>query len=161
RDDLHYSDGSLRFGGHDVAALARAAGTPLYLYHAGRIRSNLRRLGRALESRSLDYRIFYAMKANPHAPLLTFLQITRLCGIDACSAGELRQARACGFGEAEVSFTGTSLSDADLDCLCRHPEVWINLDSLSAIRRLGERAPDREIGLRINPGLGIGYSTNE
>ena len=53
-----------------------------------------------------------------------------------------------------------SLSDADLDCLCRHPELWINLDSLSAIRRLGERAPGREIGLRINPGLGVGYWTD-
>src|SRR3954453_22693931 len=111
RDDLCYVDGALRFGGHDVAGLARAAGTPLYLYHAGRIRSNLRRLARALESRSLEHHIFYAMKANRHAPLLTFLKLSGLCGIDACSPGEVRLARACGFGEAEISFTGTSLSD--------------------------------------------------
>jgi diaminopimelate decarboxylase len=161
REDLQYAAGALQFGGQDVAALARAAGTPLYLYHAARIRSNLRRLSRALESRSLDYRIFYAMKANRHAPLLTFLKLAGGCGIDACSPGELRLARQCGFREMEISFTGTSLSDADLGWLCRHPEVWVNLDSLSAIRRLGERAPGRAIGLRINPGLGVGYSTNE
>jgi diaminopimelate decarboxylase len=161
RDDLQYAGGTLRFGGREVAALARSAGTPLYLYHAGRIRANLRRLARALEARSLDYRIFYAMKANRHVPLLTFLKLLGECGIDACSPGELRLARQCGFHEAEISVTGTSLSDADLDFLCRHPEVWLNLDSLSAIRRLGERAPGREIGLRINPGLGVGYSANE
>jgi diaminopimelate decarboxylase len=161
RDDLHCAGGSLRFGDREVAALARAAGTPLYLYSGARVQANLRRLGRALAARSLDHRVFYAMKANRHAPLLTLLKLTGRCGIDACSPGELRLALACGFHEAEISFTGTSLSDADLDCLGRHPEVWVNLDSLSAIRRLGERAPGREIGLRINPGLGVGYGDNE
>ena len=37
REDLHYAAGALQFGGQDVAALARAAGTPLYLYHFARI----------------------------------------------------------------------------------------------------------------------------
>lgn len=69
--------------------------------------------------------------------------------------------RQTGFREREISFTGTAVSDPDLDCLQRHPGVWVNCDSLSSIRRLGSRCPGREIGLRINPGLGIGYKTNE
>ena len=34
----------------------------------------------------------------------------------------------------------------------------MNLDSLSAIRRVGARAPGRRIGLRVNPQIGTGYS---
>ena len=36
--------------------------------------------------------------------------------------------------------------------------VILNLDSLSAIRRVGRRAPGRAIGLRVNPQVGTGYS---
>ena len=36
-----------------------------------------------------------------------------------------------------------------------------NPDSLSALRRLGQIAPGREVGIRINPDIGIGYSGND
>lgn len=161
RDDLRYHDGQLELAGHALAELASAAAAPAFFYNAERIRTKLQMLQRALASTGLRHRVFYAMKANRFAPLLSFIRSTGLAGIDACSPKELQFALACGFDEADVSYTATSVSNADLDILARHPRALINCDSISTIRRLGERCPGREIGLRINPGMGFGYADNE
>jgi diaminopimelate decarboxylase len=80
------------------------------------------------------------------------------CGIDVCSPNELRFARQVGFAEQEISYTGTSMSNEDLECTRLHPGVHINCDSLSVLRRLGERCPGRSIGIRINPQVGAGLN---
>lgn len=161
RSDLAYEKGRLQFAGRSVQALADSSGTPAFYYSGARVMENLSRLDRALQSTSLDYRVHYAMKANRFMPLLTFMRGSGLCGIDACSPGELLLALQCGFEQADISYTNTSVSAEDLDVLERHPEVIINCDSLSSIRRLGERCPGRAIGIRINPALGVGYGDNE
>lgn len=157
RDDLHYQDGQLYLAGHNLAALAHSAGTPVYAYSAGRVAANLARLEAALTAHQVRHKIFYALKANRYLPLLTALKLAGHCGVDVCSPGELRLARQVGFREAEITYTNTSVSIADLAVLQRHPQVWVNCDSLSTIRRLGERCPGRAVGLRINPQLGAGY----
>lgn len=158
RQDLCYRDNTLCFGNQNLLELANAAGTPLFIYNLPRVKEKLLLLRSALENQSLDFRIFYAMKANRSIPLLTSLKMYGLCGIDVCSPGELFLARQVGFQEEEISFTGTSLSNDDLDCLRKHPRVWVNCDSISSIRRLGVRCPGREIGIRVNLEVGIGYN---
>ncbi|MBM2854946.1 MAG: putative diaminopimelate decarboxylase, partial [Steroidobacteraceae bacterium] len=128
------------------------------VYCAARVRDNLMRLRTALASHGVEHDAFFAIKANRYAPLVTYLKLLGRCGIDACSPAELRYAREVGFEEAEISYTGTSVSESDLDCLQRHPGVHINCDSLSTIRRLGQRCPGRRIGIRVNPELGAGYN---
>jgi diaminopimelate decarboxylase len=162
RDDLGFDDdGALSLAGYRLQQLAQAHTTPAYFYSAERVREKLQLLHGALSHTGLPYRIFYAMKANRFTPLLTFIRSTGLAGIDACSPGELELALACGFAESDISYTATSVSNEDLDILARYPEVLINCDSLSTIRRLGERCPGREIGLRVNPGKGVGYGGNQ
>ena len=85
RDDLDYVAGRLIFAGRDVAALAEAADGPLFLYSAARVRANLTRLRTALAGVGRPTRVFYAMKANRHVPLLEAMAGWGLCGIDACS----------------------------------------------------------------------------
>jgi diaminopimelate decarboxylase len=138
--------------------MAASAGTPTYVYLAARVRANLLRLRAALQSQGVDHDIFFAIKANRYPPLVTFLKSLGCCGIDACSPAELRYARGIGFAEAEISYTGTSVSETDLDCLQQHPGVHVNCDSISTIRRLGQRCPGRRIGIRVNPELGAGYN---
>lgn len=157
RDDLKYLHGRLHFAGQDLFELASQTGTPAFVYSAGRVRANLERLRRAFAEQDVPFNIFYALKANRFLPLVAALRQSGLCGIDACSPGELLLARQAGFAEAEISYTGTSVSNADLDVLQRHPGVHVNCDALSTIRRLGERCPGRTIGLRINPRVGAGY----
>ncbi len=158
REDLGYRGGRLHFGGRDLEQFAASAGTPTFVYRPARVLDNLARLRDALAAAGVEPDAFYAIKANRFAPLVTHLKLSGRCGIDACSPAEARYARQLGFEESQISFTGTSVSDADLDEMQRMPGVHVNCDSLSTIRRLGRRCPGRRIGIRLNPELGAGYN---
>jgi diaminopimelate decarboxylase len=157
RDDLHYRGDRLFFAGRDVAALAAEADRPLYIYSLDRVRANLDRVLDALGRTGCAHRVYYAMKANRYAPLLRMLAQSGRCGVDVCSPDELDHALAFGFAADAISFTGTAVANRDLDRLLAHPALTINCDTIGMIRRIGERAPGRAIGIRVNPGLGIGY----
>lgn len=161
RPDLTYTDQALTLGGHDLHSLAQSMGTPLFVYSAPRIQSNLNRLHQALTATGVPFAVYYAMKANRFAPVLAFIKQTGLCGIDACSPEEVYLARSCGFSPDAISLTATALSDQDLDRLIKHQGLVINCDSISMIRKIGQRSPGREIGIRLNPALGVGYGTSE
>lgn len=157
RENLAYQDGRLYLAGVDLTYLARSAGTPTFAYSASRVLANLNRLSGALAEQGVAHKIFYALKANRFLPLVTYLKLDRACGLDVCSPGELLLARQVGFAEQDITYTNTSVSEADLDVLARHPQVHVNCDALSTIRRLGQRCPGRTIGIRINPQVGAGY----
>ncbi|WP_084691038.1 diaminopimelate decarboxylase [Sphingomonas sp. SRS2] len=161
RDDLRHDKGRLIFAGQDAAALASRYDRPLFLYGATRIRANLARLRTALAASGCDHRLYYAMKCNRFPPLLRMLSGTGAIGIDICSPGELDLALASGFAARDISFTGTGVANRDLDRLLAEPDLHINCDSLSQIRRIGERTPGRAIGIRINPGFGTGYGDSD
>jgi len=53
----------------------------------------------------------------------------------SCSPGEVLRALECGWTPAEISYTGTNVSERDLDVLLAHG-IHCNLDALSQIERL-------------------------
>lgn len=163
REDLCYQEERLVFAGHDVSDLAHRHGTPSFFYSTQRLSHNIQRLRTALNEAGLGgrSRILYAMKANRFAPLLTFLKSTGMVGIDACSPNEVEHAMSCGFAASDISFTNTSLSNSDLSRLTRLQGLSMNCDSLHAIRKWGEMGRGRNIGIRVNPGIGIGRADNE
>ena len=161
RDDLDYVDGRLMFAGRDVAAMADAAEGPLFLYSAERVAANLGRLQAALATVGRPTRVYYAMKANRFVPLLEAMAGWGKSGIDVCSPDEVDRALAAGFAARDISFTGTAVANRDLDRLLKHPDLTINCDSVGQIRRIGERAPGRAIGVRVNPERGTGYGGSE
>lgn len=163
RDDLCYQENKLRFAGHSVIKLAQQFGTPSFVYSAARIEENLLRVRQALDGAGLAGRssIYYAMKANRFDPLLRFIKQTGLCGIDACSPNEVKRAVDCGFSPSDISFTATSLSKNDFAELARYDGLFMDCDSLHAIRSWGELKPGSEIGIRINPAIGIGRACND
>ncbi len=163
RADLCYRSQHLFFAGRSVQALVDQFGSPSFVYSVERIKENLERLHGALNEAGLAGRfsICYAMKANRFAPLLTFLKQTGLCGIDACSPGEVEHAVSCGFSAAEVSFTASSLSAKDLHVLARYEGLFMDCDSLHAIRSWGGLKRGTKIGIRVNPAMGIGRAAND
>jgi diaminopimelate decarboxylase len=154
RPGLEARDGRLTIAGEDAEALARQHGTPLFVYDRFRFAENARRLAAALDGAGLRHRLRFALKAHPDPRVLEVLR--GLVGIDACSPGEVTRALKCGWAPDEISFTGTNVSERDLDVLLAAP-IHINVDAISQVERLGRRAPGRTIGLRINPGAGAGY----
>jgi diaminopimelate decarboxylase len=163
REDLHYKGDALFFAGQRVDDLGQQFETPVFFYNGNRLIRNISRLRSALGDIGFEnrYKIKYAMKANRFAPLLTHLKGTGLAGIDACSPNEVLHAISCGFRPEEISFTATSLSAKDLAQLSRIKGLAMNCDSIRTIRQWGELGPGREIGIRVNPAMGIGRAHNE
>ena len=150
----------LLVAGRDAGALAREHGTPLYVYDLRRIGEQAGALRDALARAGLTPRVRLAMKALRDAPVLRFLRglaapgDPHAIGLDACSPGEVLHALECGFLPGEISYTGTNVSERDLDVLAPLP-LHINVDLLTQIDRIGRRCPGRAIGLRINPRAGV------
>lgn len=158
RRQLGYLNGRLHFAGLDLLAFASQKATPFYLYDLDRISHKYNMLHEALAAQNIDFQIYYAMKANRHPAILAHLRRETSAGIDVCSPAELDWAQQNGFLPNEISYTGTSLSDTDIAALARHPQIRINLDSLSAVRRFAKAAGEGNIGIRINPHVGMGYN---
>ena len=157
------TDGRLRIAGRDAEALAREHGTPLFAYDRARFGETARTLQAALARTGQPYRVRFALKAAPQPEILSVFRglgapgTPESVGIDACSPGEVRRALQCGWQPAEISFTGTNVSERDLDVLLANG-IHMNLDAISQIERYGRRAPGTRIGIRIDPATGVGYS---
>ncbi len=162
REDLCYQDGQLYFADRPVLSLAEQFGSPAFVYSFARVKNNLQRLHAALKKAGFDerYSILYAMKANRFAPLLTSLKSSGLCGIDACSPQEVELAVSCGFKPAEISFTAGSLSTQDVTQLSRYQGLFMDCDSIHAIRCWGAKKPGSSIGIRVNPAMGVSREAN-
>ena len=163
RPGLEVVDDRLTVNGADLEALAREHGTPLFVYDLARPVENVRELQAALGRAGVPSVVRFALKANPDPRILTVLRglggpgEPGSVGIDACSPGEVLHALANGWQPGEISYTGTNVSERDLDVLLAHP-IRLNLDAVSQIERVGRRAPGRTIGIRVNPGAGAGYT---
>ena len=104
-------EGTLHCEGVPLDALAREAGTPLYVYSANAIREQYERLSAVLAP--VPHRIHYACKANGSLGVLRVLRAAG-CGIDVVSGGELFRARAAGFAPADIIFGGVGKSAREI-----------------------------------------------
>jgi diaminopimelate decarboxylase len=164
RPGLDVRGGRLHVAGRDAETIAREHGTPLYAYDLVRVEEQARALRSAFDGAGLDGRVRLALKAQHEPDVLRFVRALggpgtpESIGMDVCSPGEVERALEHGWREEEISYTGTNLSERDLDVILAHPGVHLNVDLLSQIDRVGKRAPGRSIGIRVNPRAGAGFS---
>ena len=167
RPGLDVRGGRLFIAGHDAESLAREHGTPTYVYDLLRIEEQARALQTAFFGTGLDGHVRLALKAQHEPDVIRFVRelgepgSPQAIGMDVCSPGEVLVALQHGWGEDEISYTGTNLSDRDLDVILAHPGVHLNVDLITQIDRVGRRAPGRTIGLRVNPRAGAGFEGGE
>ncbi len=156
------ADDRLTIAGRDAEHLAREHGTPLFVYDLARFAENARAIQAAFAPTGLPFHLRFALKANPSPEVLRVFRSLGLpgspesVGIDACSPGEVVRALECGWQPDEISYTGTNVSERDLDVLLLHG-IHVNLDAISQVERYGRRAPGSRIGIRIDPASGAGY----
>ncbi len=153
RPGLELRDGRLLVAGRDAEALAHEHGTPLFAYDLVRIEEQARALAGAFEAASAPFRLRLALKAQRDPSVLAFVRGLGFVGMDVCSPGELRHALEHGWSPEEISYTGTNLSESDLDALLE-TGVHVNLDLLSQLRRWGRHASGSTVGIRVNPRAG-------
>ncbi len=160
KDELSESEEGLCLDGKPVLQLAREHGTPLYLYAGKTIRRRLGELRAALQSTGAPYRMHYAIKANRFAPILALVRAEGDVGIDASSPREVALALESGFKPEEISVTCSMPSRKDFEKFAGFG-VHLNLDTFSALRRWAA-TPGRNprVGLRLDPGIALGYGDN-
>jgi diaminopimelate decarboxylase len=151
--DTVFSDVRTEVAGVPVTEIARQFGTPTFVYEAAMIQKRIDDL------RSFDT-IRYAQKANSN---LAVLDLVRRQGVlvDAVSAGEVGRAMAAGYlstgDPSPIVYTSDIFDRESLD-LVVEKGIHVNCGSPDMIAQYGERAPGREITLRVNPGFGHGHS---
>lgn len=149
---FRYRDGHLCCEDIDLTRVARAFGTPTYVYSAGTILDHYARLYAALAP--LDRLICYAVKANSNHAIVKLL-VRAGAGFDIVSGGELFRVLSAGGESDKCTFAGVGKSRDEIEYALEQGVCSFNVESeseLEAIERIARaksvRAP---IALRVNP----------
>ena len=145
------ADGMLLIGGRRADVLAEAAGdTPLFVYDSAMLAARAAQWRAAMPA---AVQLHYAMKANPHAPLLAFMA-GLVDGFDVASGGELHAALASGMAAEHISFAGPGKRDRELEAAIV-AGATLNLESAGEAERaltIGERLGTvPRLAVRVNP----------
>lgn len=133
--------------------LAAAYGTPLYVYHAEKIREQYQRLERAFQQ--TDARFFYAAKALTNINILKYIRSLG-CNVDCSSINEVQLALKAGFTPDQILYTSNNIHFSEIET-ARQIGVHINIDSLSNLRKFGEKfGHSFPVGVRLRPNIMAG-----
>ena len=149
-----YLGSELHCDGVSLATIARAEGTPLYVYSAAAIRERYRAIDEAFGD--YPHRLHYALKANS---ALAIVRVLRDLGsaADANSIWEIDLALRAGFPPADIVFTGVGKAGHELERAVPMGLKAINVESAGELERvesLAARAGVRaRVAIRINPDI--------
>ena len=149
-----YRGGELYVEDLRLADLARAHGTPLFVYSKAAMLWALAAYQRGFAGR--DAQICYAMKANSSLGVLqVFAQAG--CGFDIVSGGELDRVLAAGGDAKKIIFSGVGKTRAEMRRAleigigCFNVESEVELEILNDIAQaMCKRAP---VSIRVNPNV--------
>lgn len=136
-----------------LSALAREYGTPLYVYHAERIKEQYLQLLTAFEG--ADVRFFYAAKALTNINVLRYVNSIG-CNVDCSSVNEAKLALHAGFAPQNVLYTSNNVSFEEIE-EAQSLGIHINIDSISNLRKFGEKfGHSYPVGIRLRPNIMAG-----
>jgi diaminopimelate decarboxylase len=156
-DYFHYRDGRLFAEEVDVAEVASAVGTPLYVYSKRTILHHLERLREAFAV--LSPLVCYSIKANAS------LEILRICaaegaGFDIVSGGELFCAEKAGADMRKVVYSGVGKTREEIGYALDSGILFFNVESRPELAAIDEIAAAKsvtaDVSLRVNPDVDAG-----
>ena len=130
--------------------VANKFGTPVYVYHAEKIKEQYDKLISAFSI--VDTRFFYACKALTNINILKYISDLG-CGIDCSSINEVKLALHAGVPTDQVLYTSNGISFEEIEeaTACRG---HINIDSLSNLEKFGKKfGGNYPVGIRIRPNI--------
>jgi diaminopimelate decarboxylase len=149
---FHERDGAWRCDGIPLAEVARAAGTPCYVYSGGLVRERYRRLAAALGG--TPHAIHYALKANSTLGLVSLIRSLG-ASADCNSIGEIEVALQAGFAPGQIVFTGVGKSGAEVARAVSLGLKAINAESRGELERIDAESQRQgrrtRVALRVNP----------
>ena len=144
---------SEQLSNEQLVACAQQFGTPLYVYHAERIRSQYEKLTTAF--RSMNTLFFYASKALTNINILRYIRSIG-CNVDCSSINEVKLALYAGFEAHRVLYTSNGIAFDEIE-EAASLGVHINIDSLSNLEKFGQRfGHSYPVGIRIRPNIMAG-----
>ncbi len=152
-----YRGGELHCEGVAVSAIARAVGTPAYLYSRGSIEAAYRRIDRALAP--LPHALCYSVKANSNLAVLRLF--SRLgSGFDIVSGGELERLARIGVPGRRIVFSGVGKTREEIRAALRARIFLFNVESSGELELLASEAARvgraASAAIRINPDIEAG-----
>jgi diaminopimelate decarboxylase len=149
---FNYRDNKLFCEESDLAQIAEAYGTPLYVYSQHTVLDHLQRLNAALKG--LDHEICYAVKANSNLSLLRLLAESG-AGFDIVSGGELYKVLTSGGSASKCTFAGVGKTREEIAYALHNEVLSFNVESEGELLTIQEIAKSLDkiapIALRVNP----------
>ncbi len=151
-DHFEYRNGQLHAENVAVADIARAHGTPCYVYSRATLERHWHAFNDAFGAQ--PHLVCYAVKANSNLAILNLF--ARLgSGFDIVSGGELERVLRAGGDPSKVVFSGLGKKAAEIrralevGIRCFNIESEAELDRINAVA--GEMGKVASISLRVNP----------
>jgi diaminopimelate decarboxylase len=149
---FEYRGDSLHAEGVPLAEIARAVGTPTYVYSYATLERHYRVFDGAFSG--LDHLVCYSVKASSNLAILRTL-FSFGAGADIVSGGELFRALRSGCDPQKIVFSGVGKRDDEIEYALATGILAFNVESIPELQainrvagRVGKKAP---IALRVNP----------
>lgn len=136
-----------------LAATAKKFGTPLYVYHADKIKEQYQKLTSAFQHS--DVLFFYACKALTNINVLHYIKELG-CNVDCSSINEVKLALHAGFTPERILYTSNGIAFDEIE-EAQQAGVHINIDSLSNLEKFGKKfGHGYPVGIRLRPNIMAG-----
>jgi len=133
--------------------IADRFGTPVYVYHAEKIKAQYNRLQQAFNGS--DTRFFYAAKALTNINVLKYIKSIG-CNIDCSSINEALLAVKAGFEPNNILYTSNNIHFSEIETAV-DLGISINIDSLSNLGKFGKKyGHSYPVGIRMRPNIMAG-----
>jgi diaminopimelate decarboxylase len=130
--------------------LANEFGTPLYVYHAEKIKEQYEKLKLAFAK--TNTRFFYACKALTNVSILKYIKSLG-SSVDCSSIFEVRLALHAGFSPKNILYTSNGINFSEIE-EAQSLGVIINIDSLSNLEKFGKKfGHGYPVGIRLRPNI--------
>jgi len=151
-DHFQYRDGELFAEDVQVAEIAAAVGTPVYIYSSATLERHFRVFSEAFSE--LDALVCYAVKANSNQAVLTTLA-KQGAGADVVSEGELLRAVKAGIPAEKIVFAGVGKTRREIAAALNAGIKQFNIESEAELEAINDVAGDlgkiAPISVRVNP----------
>lgn len=130
--------------------IADRFGTPLYVYHAEKIKEQYEKLVSGFSS--IDTKFFFACKALTNINILKYIYSLG-GGIDCSSINEVKLALHAGVPPEKILYTSNGISFDEI-IEAAESGVHVNIDSLSNLEKFGKKyGSGYPVGVRLRPNI--------
>ena len=130
--------------------LAERFRTPLYVYHAEKIKEQYEKLVSGFSG--IDTKFFFACKALTNVNILKYVSSLG-CGVDCSSINEVKLALYAGVPSDKILYTSNGISFEEIKEAVES-RVHINIDSLSNLDKFGKTYGNTyPVGVRLRPNI--------